>query len=81
MILGLQVYFPADEVELFPLGHRQIVRSLKIGATILIAGVQEGKEKIVSQIIVPPGSDRRPDRRLEIEDPSEEPKQRHPEIP
>jgi len=38
-ILGLQIDFPADKFELFLLGFRQIVRSLKVGATVLIAGI------------------------------------------
>ena len=38
-------------------------------------------KKIVSKIIVPPGNDRRPGRRLEIEDPGGEPKQTRLEIP
>jgi len=45
LIIGPQVYFPADEVELFPLGLRQIVRSLKIGATVLIAGSRKERKR------------------------------------
>jgi hypothetical protein len=80
LIPGLQIDFPADEAELFPLGFRQIVRPLKVAATVLVAGVQKGKEKIVSQIVVPPGNDTRSGRRLAIEDPGGKVKQKRPEI-
>ena len=36
MVTRLQIHFAADEVELFFLGFRQIVRPLKISATVLI---------------------------------------------
>jgi len=42
MIPGLQIDFPADEFELFLLGFRQIVRFLKVCATVLVVRVEKG---------------------------------------
>lgn len=39
VITMLQLDFPANEIELFPLGFRQVVRSLKVGAAVLVIGV------------------------------------------
>jgi hypothetical protein len=80
MILALQIDFPADEVELFLLGFRQIVSSLKVGATVLVVGVQEGKKEVVPEIVMLPGDDPRPGRRLEIEDPDGKVKEERSEV-
>ena len=62
IIPRLQIDFPADEVEFFPLGFRQIVRPLKVAATVLVVRVQKGKKQIIPEIVVPPGDNPRPGR-------------------
>jgi hypothetical protein len=81
LIPGVEIHFPADQLELFLLGFRQVVRFLKKGATVLVMGVQKGKKEVIIEIVMPAGNDIRPGRRLEIEAAGAEVKQKRFEIP